>query len=260
MVLLAASIGLPAVRSLAQSAGNIAPALQTALAATNRVPDLRELLSAPQSEMRAVAQRYQADRGNLTRYYSVPLSPAYYARFKLFYTDWLTALKQLDSAKFSEEGRTEHARLVENIQRELRQLDDNARARVEIAPLIPFADVIVGLNESQRRVDKVDAEKAAGVVDDLAKRVAAARKAIDTGGAGDSRAVGIKVTPSLAARAAEAVNTLRTLLKNWYVFYNDYDPLFTWWLAQPYKEADQALEAYAADVRSGAFPDEEHCY
>src|SRR5512138_3400776 len=72
--------------------------------ATNRAPDLRELLSAPQSEMRVVSQRYQSDRGNLNRYHNLALSPGYFARFKSFYSDWLAAVKKIDPSKFSEDG------------------------------------------------------------------------------------------------------------------------------------------------------------
>src|SRR5262249_30357302 len=61
---------LAALRLAAQPVTNAA-------ASPNTVPDLRTLLSPPQNEMRVVAQRYQADRGNLSRYYSVTLSPEY---------------------------------------------------------------------------------------------------------------------------------------------------------------------------------------
>ena len=64
--------------------------------ARNRVPDLRELVSSFRTnEMRTVAQRYQADRGNLNRYYNVTLSPAYFDRVKWFCTDWLAALQKI---------------------------------------------------------------------------------------------------------------------------------------------------------------------
>jgi uncharacterized protein (DUF885 family) len=57
---------------------------------------------------------------------------------------------------------------------------------------------------------------------------------------------GIGVNAAQFRRAAESVDTLRTGLKSWFNFYNDYDPLFSWWLAQPYKEADKALDDYAS--------------
>jgi hypothetical protein len=207
---------------------------------TNAVPDLRALLSPPQDGMRAVAARYEADRANLTRYYAVA-SPTRSARMKLFYNDWLAALGKLDSARLSQEGRDELTRLKETLQRELQQLDVQAGAAAEIAPVVPFAPVIINLEESRRRMETMDAAKAAGIVNDLKQQIDQARKAAGTG-----------VAPALARRAAETVTTLRTNLRNWFGFYNDYDPLFTWWMAQPCKEADAALKDYATLLREKA--------
>ncbi|MBI3721268.1 MAG: DUF885 family protein, partial [Fimbriimonas ginsengisoli] len=45
------------------------------------------------------------------------------------------------------------------------------------------------------------------------------------------------------------LDSLRDTLKNWFRFYNGYDPGFTWWDAAPYKAADESLEAYAVFLR-----------
>ena len=57
---------------------------------------------------------------------------------------------------------------------------------------------------------------------------------------------GVFLTKARAERAAESVAAVRGLLKSWHGFYAGYDPLFTWWTAAPFKEADGALEKYAA--------------
>ncbi len=41
------------------------------------------------------------------------------------------------------------------------------------------------------------------------------------------------------------MNVLRQTLQAWFTFYDGYDPLFTWWSGEPYKEAGKALEEYA---------------
>src|SRR5678815_5340824 len=84
------------IATFAQPQSNPPP--EGAAAARSRVPDLRELMASSYrtNEMRAVSQRYQADRGNLTRYYNVPLSPAYFARLKWFCADWLAAVQKID--------------------------------------------------------------------------------------------------------------------------------------------------------------------
>ena len=38
---------------------------------------------------------------------------------------------------------------------------------------------------------------------------------------------------------------LRQVLRTWHGFYAGYDPLFTWWTTQPYKDTDAALDKYA---------------
>jgi uncharacterized protein (DUF885 family) len=45
------------------------------------------------------------------------------------------------------------------------------------------------------------------------------------------------------------VNSLRETLRNWHRFYDGYDPIFTWWTAEPYKIVDQSLQAYAVTLR-----------
>ena len=45
------------------------------------------------------------------------------------------------------------------------------------------------------------------------------------------------------------LDRLRSTLKSWYGFYSGYDPLFSWWVAEPYDKADTELEDYAAFVR-----------
>ncbi|HSD47978.1 MAG TPA: DUF885 family protein, partial [Pyrinomonadaceae bacterium] len=56
---------------------------------------------------------------------------------------------------------------------------------------------------------------------------------------------GFKVKKTVANRAVLAMNALRNNLRNWYTFYNGYDPLFTWWNDEPYRGVDQALTGYS---------------
>ena len=59
----------------------------------------------------------------------------------------------------------------------------------------------------------------------------------------------MKISRSQATEAAQAVEGLAKNLNDWYMFYYDYDPMFTWWMTTPYKNADQALKDYAALLR-----------
>jgi len=55
----------------------------------------------------------------------------------------------------------------------------------------------------------------------------------------------LRASKTVARRAISAIAQLRSALKSWFINYNGYDPEFTWWVSEPYKEADQALEKYA---------------
>jgi hypothetical protein len=205
--------------------------------------NLNDLLAKPDHEMRIVGSRYNSDRGALNRTYALPASPTRYARLTRFHKEWTIALKKIDPAKLSsDEARAELKRLQETIQHNQDELDAQVKTQAEIGPLVPFALTIVDLEEARRRVEHMDARKIAGVVNDLKKQVEQSRKALTSSG----------VNPALAGRAAEAVDALRNNLTSWHRFYDGYDPLFTWWMAMPYKEADQALQYYAKDLREKA--------
>ena len=48
----------------------------------------------------------------------------------------------------------------------------------------------------------------------------------------------------MARRGARTTENLRKALKEWYENYSGFDPSFTWWVNEPYKEADKALDGY----------------
>jgi uncharacterized protein (DUF885 family) len=54
----------------------------------------------------------------------------------------------------------------------------------------------------------------------------------------------IRTQKFVAYRAANAITELKKAFKAWNTFYNGYDPVFTWWMAEPYKVADKAMEDY----------------
>jgi uncharacterized protein (DUF885 family) len=205
-------------------------------------PDCGELVKQPRVAMRLVVQRYEADRGSLNRLYAtLPDAPARHARMKRFHADWLAALRKLDADQLSEADRTKWKNLEAKVRQELLDVETQTKTQAAIAPLVPFAAGLMGLEEARRRMDKLDAVKAAGLLSATRKQIDQAAKALRD----------MPVTEQ-AASAAEAVTRLRRTVKAWFGFYNGYDPLFTWWAEQPYKDVDQALHAYAEQLRESA--------
>lgn len=220
-------------------------------AATQPMPDLNTLLAAPQSEMRIVTQRYEADRGLLNRLYDVSISQRRVARMKRFDADWLAALGKVDGEKLTPGARADLETLKGTVRENLRQLDEQAGTNAQLAPLLPFAAELAGLEEARRRMETMDAQKAAGVLNEAGKKLVAIRTAFQgqLGDAGKPALPGVRVNAKVAVRAAEAVQKTQTDLRAWFAFYNEYDPLFTWWVPATYKEVDAGLTEYATLLR-----------
>jgi Bacterial protein of unknown function (DUF885) len=207
-------------------------------------------LKGSESEMRNSIERYAVDRGSLTRSYPVSISSARRDRFKQFYNDWLGSLLKLDFDSMSQDGKIDYLLFKNHLEYELRQLDIQSRQLAEIQPLIPFAKTIIDLEENRRRMEPINSAKAATSLTDLKKQVDERRRAVEAGlrpegRGGDAGVEPVRVKKTVANRAVGVVNGLRTTLKNWYTFYNGYDPVFSWWNEEPYKTLDQSLVNYA---------------
>src|SRR5213075_2977116 len=90
--------------------------------------------------------------------------------------------------------------------------------------------------------------KAAATLTSLKKQIDDTRRSVDAGLRGGDAGEAIKAKKTVAFRAVGAVNNLRNNLRNWYAFYNGYDPVFTWWNEEPYKAVDEALTSYASFI------------
>ncbi|MEK6571613.1 MAG: hypothetical protein AABZ61_09595, partial [Bacteroidota bacterium] len=191
--------------------------------------DLRDF-NESKSEMRGVIERYLADRGSLSRVYTIETSSARQTQFKQFYTDWLAALEKLDFDAMSQDGRVDYLLFKNLLGHELRQLGIRAKAFAEMAPLIPFAETIIDLEEARRRMESIDSPKTAALLTTMNKQIDSTRKAVGARLKSEGKGSAIKVKKFIANRAAETIKSLRKTLKDWFGFYNGYDPIFTWWV------------------------------
>jgi uncharacterized protein (DUF885 family) len=243
------------------------PAQSAGAAPASEVPAKSDLDSYP-SELEPLIERFESDLRSIERRYSLAVSPSRAARLKQLYTEWLDPLSNWDFSALSLEGKVDYVLFRNQLQYELRSLDIKAKQYSEMEPLIPFAKTIVEFDDGRRRMDTVDARHAAELVAQIKQQVDETRKAVALGlkpeteaakpaadkGQDSSRPVEKKTEPIrtqkfVANRAAAAIVALRNSFKSWYTFYNGYDPMFTWWVAEPYKEADKALEDYRVFLR-----------
>jgi prolyl oligopeptidase len=196
---------------------------------------------APASELREVVELYAADRTVLQRRYPVERSPQRVARLKRFHEEWRARVARVDFEPLGLEGRLDHILLRNEIDNDAKLLGRYEGWLAEAAPLLPFAPVILGLNDARLGMETLDASKAASVLDALAQQVEASRKEVE--------AAASQPDKPAAFRAQEAADGLKRVLESWYQFYAGYDPLFTWWAAAPYKKTVAALDDYRKALR-----------
>ncbi|MFQ5678577.1 MAG: DUF885 family protein [Gemmatimonadota bacterium] len=207
------------------------------------VPVLRPLRQSSGSALRGVVERYTADRSALLRRWDVEYSTSRRARLRSFYQGWRDRLAALDYEGLGLEGRVDYTLLDNELLYRLSLLEREERLAREMEPLIPFAEPLRELDEARRRMEPVDppavARMLAGLPDAIQDTREGIEASLDT--APPSRIV--------AFRASGVLERLRERMGRWYRNYAGYDPLFTWWNAEPYAEADSALQAYGRFLR-----------
>lgn len=196
--------------------------------------------------------QFEADRGSLSRFYTVDNSPERRERFRQLRTDYLTRLQALPFDQLNTDSRVDYLLFQRNLRNDLRQLDQEAREMEQIKPWFPFADKLYAMEKARRRGAVPDARQMAADLTAIAEQVESSRQQLGKLGT---------IEPALARRANRTANGLKNALESVFAFYNEYDPQFTWWVPKPYQRVDSLLADYAtlfgrrARRSSGAKPD-----
>jgi hypothetical protein len=199
----------------------------------------------PPSELRDTVAHYTLDRDALLRRYHVEYSPIRRQRLRAHYDAWERRLEAMDFDRLGVEGRIDWILLRNDLRRDRALLDLEEKRARETEALVPFANTVIDLMESRRRLETLVPSAASHRLAALARQTDSLRRLIEPPARPDtSRAARI-----VALRSIRLVESLVRTLDQWYRFYAGYDPTFTWWTADPYKRADDAMKQYARALR-----------
>jgi uncharacterized protein (DUF885 family) len=217
------------------------------IASAQRITETLNITDLNQAEgkIAGVIRRFTADRGSLNRFYTAPYSSVRRARFKQFYNEWLESLRAIDFDELNQEEKVDYVLFKIQLDYEARQLDLEEKRFAEMESLVPFARDLIALEDSRRLLQPLDQPKTAALLNSLNKQVQETKRTVDAG----VKAGSFKVKKTVANRASEVVLSLRTMLKNWFTYYNGYDPNFSWWVGEPYKVIDASLQDYGTYLR-----------
>jgi uncharacterized protein (DUF885 family) len=224
------------------------------------------------AEMQDDIRRYTADSRTVSQAYQLPWSGVRNERMERLYQEWEAQLPRIDFDALNQHGRVDYILLRNELTSELNRLQLQRDRLREMDELLSFRDAIQELEVARWRIEVVNPQSAATKISQVAERVKKLKERVEKGKKAkeDKKAdktndtaltaapkdsetktnePPLKVSPSLARRAANAVNEVRGTLKTWYSFYDGYRPDFSWWLKKPYEEANSALESYAKYLR-----------
>jgi hypothetical protein len=212
----------------------------------------------PGTRMPAIVEQFAADRMSLNRTYPLAISHAHIERFQHFYQDEANRLSAIDFDSLSQEDKVDYLLLRNRLTADLHQLGIEQHRIEEMQPLLPFAGPIEELLEQKRLMQQPNSEKDAALLTALVKQIEATRKQFEVNPHQVAQS-STKINPVVANRAVAATREITAQLHDWFGQYNGYDPMFTWWVAQPYKDADKALTSYSAFLKEkliGIKPDD----
>ncbi len=191
----------------------------------------------PPSRLRGVIEKFDKDRGSIDRFYTAATSPNRVNRFRQLYTDYVGMLGRLNYSSLNLDEQIDYVLFRNYLDHEQKELARFEKQIAEMSRILPFAVSINDLEDSRRRLESVDPAKTAALLNDLSKQIDDTQKALEENRDKPKRTV--------ANRAVRTLAGLRVTLRNWYNFHNSYDPVFTWWNAEPYKAVEDSLQKYS---------------
>lgn len=210
------------------------------------LPDLATL--ARDGGMRDVIARWQADRRTLEEFFDLELSDVRRARLSDLHAAWLAGIESIDFEALPRAQQIDWLLLRGELEHRLRELAHEAERLDEVAAALPFARAIAELHDERRELEPVDPPAVAQALSDLARDLEGVRERLARSDAEDA-GERVRLRPDQAKRAAQATAELRRSLRDWHAFHAGYQPLFSWWVDEPWKALDEALGEHETWLR-----------
>jgi hypothetical protein len=206
------------------------------------------------SEMADAMIQYDADKASIIRFYSTgqqgdfsqrQQGPGYNTperrkRLLELIDQYLDQLKKLPFEKWNINGKVDYVLFKRNLEGEQYQLLEEQKTYDQIAKYLTFSDRLYSLQKPRRRGLSVSGEEVAKELNDINKDITTA---IDKLKKVDS------LEQNQANLASEAARGLQGVMRDYFNFYNGYDPLFTWWVPKTYTATDSLLGVFSNAIK-----------
>ena len=205
------------------------------------------------SEINHLMINFNADKESLLRFYSTNIknqtnriaynddfhSPERRSKLIALINNYLTTLDKIDFAKISKNGQVDYILFKRNLEDEKYKLELQNTNYEKISFLFPFGTQIYEIEAKRKRGYKP-------IPKELAKQLEEIK--ISTNLLIKSLKIPDSLDNTLANFSQSELLSIRGSLKNYVEFYFYYDPLFTWWVGNGYKELDSCLQLYGQAI------------
>ncbi|MDZ7898466.1 MAG: DUF885 family protein [Arcicella sp.] len=208
------------------------------------------------SEVNNTMVQFDADKGSIMRFYAtnstantngIPYNSSNYhsperrQRLVKLIGDYKKQLNELDFEAMSIHGKVDYILFNRNLESEQYQLQQQQKTYEQVKQYFPFEEKIYALEKPRRRGLKVDGAEVAKVLENIRKELVLQ---IKTFSKADS------LEKPLSVFASNHAKGLQEILKNYFDFYNGYDPLFSWWVPKTYTDLNALMAEYASLLQS----------
>lgn len=198
-------------------------------------------LKAQTSGLPDLVASYTADNWALKRVYKVTESEEYYQRFSKFYSDWIAKLDTIDFNKLNQQAKVDYVLLKNEIEKSNYFLGLAYKDFKNLVEIADFEKDLYPFIVERRRGKRPDSKRLA---EQMTKASVYLKQKIKDANNNEFK-------DWLAAeKASKIVTSFKGGLEEAYNFYYDYDPEFTWWVAQPYKELVADLNTYSEVLKT----------
>jgi uncharacterized protein (DUF885 family) len=187
------------------------------------------------SEVNNLMVQYEADRGSLNRFYFVENSPERRERLATLATDYQKQVQQLNYESLPTGSRVDYILFKRNLEEQLRVLEVEKKECTQLGTWFTFTAGIYEMEKFRRRGSQPDAQQWATSMKSITGSIDKLSKALEKD---------TTITINLIRRARGIVRGLQAALKSVNEFYTGYDPGYTWWLPNTFRQLDSALDAY----------------
>ena len=203
----------------------------------------------PPSKLRGVIEKFTQDNGAIARLFTSQTSETRAAKLRQLYSDNMALIGRLNFETLNHDEQVDYLLFNNYLRHEIKELDRADTQFAEMAAIIPFAKTINALEDQRRRLESINPEKSAALLDNLARQINAMPGSLANS----------KPKRTVANRALQNIANLRFTLRNWFNYHDKYDPQFSWWCKKPYEAVEDALQKYSTFVASklvGISPDD----